>query len=105
MQADMRDLEETVDRLLADPASQGLPLHQALAALMERHRHLLRQLERITYIADRYQTPNASVACRIVSAMNGSFASSNACCASATATSRSCATCMKNCASNQPTTR
>jgi diguanylate cyclase (GGDEF)-like protein len=55
MQADMRDLEETVDRLLADPASQGLPLHQALAALMERHRHLLRQLERITHIADRYQ--------------------------------------------------
>jgi diguanylate cyclase (GGDEF)-like protein len=53
--ADMQELEVDIEGLLADPVWQGHPLHHALGVLMERHRDLLRQLERITHIADRYQ--------------------------------------------------
>lgn len=56
MPAGKDTLEQDIDRLLADPAWRSHPLRQALAALMRRHSDMLRQLERITHIADRYQS-------------------------------------------------
>jgi diguanylate cyclase (GGDEF)-like protein len=41
--------------LLDDPAHAGHPLREALAELYARHAEQLRQIERIAYIADRYQ--------------------------------------------------
>ncbi len=49
------DPDSQIDELLSDPAWDGHPLREALAALAERHRRLLRQLDRLMYIADRYQ--------------------------------------------------
>lgn len=50
------ELEQRVAQLLADERYQGHPLHDALAAIVERMEQQLLRLERITQISDRYQT-------------------------------------------------
>jgi diguanylate cyclase (GGDEF)-like protein len=53
---DGRELEASIEALLADDAYQGHPLREALADLYEEFHHQLSQIERIARISDRYQS-------------------------------------------------
>lgn len=44
-----------VERLLADPAHRGHPLHAALAALWEQYGEQLRRMQRVTRLSDSFQ--------------------------------------------------
>lgn len=49
-------MEQDIQAILADPQYAGHPAREALAALLERHREELANLERLTAISDRYQS-------------------------------------------------
>jgi diguanylate cyclase len=53
---DEHNIELMIEALLADPENDGNPLRYALEELYTEYRDLLRQIERVTRISDRYQS-------------------------------------------------